>query len=131
MVRGSASEACNLEPPSFGEQASLATWNRPPSVRRFCGEAVLRAFTPPTTNFKGEVKRTEPLCGSIGGPDQKIFDFQERPSTWQPSVAEDNESRFCRAAGGAKPSNERSNFVIYCCKLQKSQCNFTIESQIQ
>ena len=62
--QGSASEACNLEPPSFGEQASLATGNRPPSVRRFCGEAVLRAFTPPTTNFIGEVKRTEPLCGS-------------------------------------------------------------------
>jgi len=25
------------------------------------------------------VKRTEPCNGSIGGPDQKIFDFQERP----------------------------------------------------
>ena len=42
--KGSANKACNLEPPSFGEQASLATWNRPPSVRRFCGEAVMRAF---------------------------------------------------------------------------------------
>ena len=40
MVRGSASEACNLEPPTFGV-------------------AVLRTFTPPTTNFIGDRRSPE------------------------------------------------------------------------